>query len=1503
MLEEPGRVAFESMKQAREEADKLNEQAGMIAPQDVPLVGRIWGVNAATALGYNMVRHPQYTTTQLAASLAAQMTSPADAAANLISFGVAGAAKSIIKAATLNAVSNASAQALLSGPKQLSYQSAGLPYGWEVWAQEVGAAAGAGFMLDAAIRTPGRAAIRRFGRDTPSGTKFSRNTERGGFFTDAITDVTPTPRPRDELQISPETIKRAEEGDIAASREILEKTGAMEDPAVRYAVEHMEGGGRLTDDQLKFLEKNLGVARADGVRIVANAMLGKMPDGALPEPIRAAPEPMQPERGAALLERMQQLGTTLETLPPRLRAAVEDGLESGVPRIVNAVQEAIDSAPENLSGKLSDVLDERTVAEARMHAGRAGPVEMAQAFRKWPDLVDSNVPIEHGPIADARAIAGMDDVAFAEVARGAVPSEVVVLIADRIPLEQQARMVADIERAQPRSVAEAASLIEDLRQPRVPLGQDGAGLAPGARIVDPAGPEAKARTEALRQEAGQAYEDAMQPIRRRDELEGQIEDLRGKLAKLEMDQQPEPRGDGEQAGDGPAQLRQQIDALEREHAQLQAELDPSPGGQQLARLALNAIDLRREADLAAAVTDALNFAGQITPAGTRVEVRPPESMIERTANGDVHLAATSDPVTGHIRLAVNAMDPTAKMGHEAVHTLVTMGHLSPDEVAALTALAREAGTFKNEAEYRQAYAGRDNLEQIIGEEAAASYIEARIRGGVDGPANTVVERIRQLLERIRRALAGYGFQSREDVVQAIMSGDVARRQARADWARNAQVQGRAAMKAAAERGATLPDGTQIHGVQLFAIRAFHGSPYDFDRFDISKIGTGEGAQAYGHGLYFAEAEDVAKDYRNKLGGAELHGSTGNVNIDSMLRRSFGGDWEKAKASGYIPAHEIARIEGEGLVPKATPQGRMYEVRINANPDDFLDWDKPLSQQSEKVRNALATQGINAPEKGATRAFDDALLAALEGDANVALPKQPSDPMGEAIVRQLHRKRGSSWLSPDTSAERASSDILREAGIPGIRYLDQGSRAAGEGSRNYVVFDDSLIEITHKDGQPVRTAADALRSEDMTAAVVKPDGQLFAFAGERAKTADLDKLRFAQTMEGMGAAREDVWRETGWFRGVDGRWRFEIDDSGSGRTWWRRGMLSDVLRHPELYAAYPDVAQTRTRRLGMFSSIVAAGSYDPAKPGRAAEIRYNGDFGKQGQRIFILHEAQHAVQDAEGFRYGAEVGQRVTPEQYERLAGEVEARAVETRANMTPEQRRARPPWLDYDVPEDQQIVRLPGDGEQLFSLRNDGLDMSPEARKARAKQMGFDTSRVWYHGTARDFSAFDLGKFGENTGTQDDAPAVFFTSSPKNASGYAEGWGGEVRDGANIRSVYLRSSNFDEWDLGGGQLKASLLQQAIAEAKADGRDGVIFRKALDFSRQIAAGGAASRNAPDVVAVFDPANIRSVNADFDPAKSGSAQLLASLRNDPPLKADMAIVDRMNRIGELISVCKG
>ena len=72
--------------------------------------------------------------------------------------------------------------------------------------------------------------------------------------------------------------------------------------------------------------------------------------------------------------------------------------------------------------------------------------------------------------------------------------------------------------------------------------------------------------------------------------------------------------------------------------------------------------------------------------------------------------------------------------------------------------------------------------------------------------------------------------------------------------------GLAQMITEAPRGGGTGPGTVLGS----GIRAYHGSPYDFDRFDMSKIGTGEGAQVYGHGLYFAENEGTAQSYKNGI---------------------------------------------------------------------------------------------------------------------------------------------------------------------------------------------------------------------------------------------------------------------------------------------------------------------------------------------------------------------------------------------------------------------------------------------------------------------------------------------------------------------------------------------------------------------------------------------------------------------------------------------------------------
>ena len=255
--------------------------------------------------------------------------------------------------------------------------------------------------------------------------------------------------------------------------------------------------------------------------------------------------------------------------------------------------------------------------------------------------------------------------------------------------------------------------------------------------------------------------------------------------------------------------------------------------------------------------------------------------------------------------------------------------------------------------------------------------------------------------------------------------------------------------------------------QLGAI-VYHGSPHKFDRFDASKIGTGEGAQAYGHGLYFAESPDVAKSYQSALSadrGFSFGGKTGltRAEVQDMVNAKYGAGYLDGviRPSGvadsfiddmvtgtvrgqggyprqYKPGSERAKIYDElrGQITHADP-GSLYKVDL---PDNaiarMLDWDKPLSQQAPEVQAAFVKLGADGNMTG-QQAYRAAHEAAIRS--------------GKAL--------------PAAEKERQSVEQLRRAGIPGIRYLDAGSRGAGAGTSNYVVFpgEESLLKILERNG--------------------------------------------------------------------------------------------------------------------------------------------------------------------------------------------------------------------------------------------------------------------------------------------------------------------------------------------------------------------------------------------------------------------------------------------------------
>ena len=237
------------------------------------------------------------------------------------------------------------------------------------------------------------------------------------------------------------------------------------------------------------------------------------------------------------------------------------------------------------------------------------------------------------------------------------------------------------------------------------------------------------------------------------------------------------------------------------------------------------------------------------------------------------------------------------------------------------------------------------------------------------------------------------------------------------------------------------------------------------------------------------------------------------------------------------------------------------------------------------------------------------------------------------------------------------------------------------------------------------------------ALLAPEEAEASFVGEGAQGIYKSIIAAARKMADSGIPREQIWRDTwdmggGAYKGPDGKWRVEVDDSTlqmnpllpdrapeSTRDTIPMG-FDEAVRAPALVDAYPDLPGMRVSAKGNVSGgAYYAPSGDPFGkervdlPMRSRGGRYANE---DSSRSATAHELAHAIQQREGFSGGTNPGlaRREYPkangkdytdeeaiELYMNNAGEAEARNVQARLSLTPDQRKAKFPWDTLDRPE------------------------------------------------------------------------------------------------------------------------------------------------------------------------------------------------------------------------------
>ena len=445
----------------------------------------------------------------------------------------------------------------------------------------------------------------------------------------------------------------------------------------------------------------------------------------------------------------------------------------------------------------------------------------------------------------------------------------------------------------------------------------------------------------------------------------------------------------------------------------------------------------------------------------------------------------------------------------------------------------------------------------------------------------------------------------------------------------------------------------------FSIAALHASPHSFRKFDTAFMGKGEGAQAYGWGLYFAENPKVNRSYLNQFAQDKATWKFREVEtaaIEEMQRALVGSFLPKdALPEAKEDASDIAWSVLGDLVDAA--RGSMTVLDIVMELHDEIDTNRKYAETYPQEREKLeqlegfmlslldhldeieARPGMPSNYKVELNVEDSELLGWDYVDETVLalLKDSPVEEVRYALERAERRAdyRGENvsgkdvyqelfdafWDGEDGTkqeAQKAASVSLLSSDIKGIRYADGFSRrkAEEEQTYNYVIFDGKDIKITAFADESTGGAwADY---EDPTAT--------FSIIGEKAESFQEyhnNGLSYTDPADGKRKAIIDS-------RGVRLR-KEHVSVSEGGHV---NVSLAAALDFPELFRAYPEL---RRLRVDFYrdSRSGTGGFTDPQEHYIAVNVARGGKNAAPGMVLdTILHEVQHVIQGYEGFARGA-----------------------------------------------------------------------------------------------------------------------------------------------------------------------------------------------------------------------------------------------------------------------------